>query len=193
MDIEPIKLKPTWHNNRCGDGRVAKRLDRFLISEKMLDHQQYMSQWVGCGGRSDHLPIFLEYRNGPIKPTSPLKFNKIWLKDASFRQLIHINWVPFNPENRLSTAYKFADIFSQIKRFIKSWAVDKYSKEDLELRQIEQEISATMDLEGGGMLNQETKDSLVRLQGRRNIILLDKEETWRLKSRAIWLECGDGN
>ena len=50
-----------------------------------------------------------------------------------------------------------------------------------------------MDLEGGAYMNQDTKDTLVRLQGRRNTILLDKEETWRLKSRAIWLECGDEN
>ena len=50
-----------------------------------------------------------------------------------------------------------------------------------------------MDLEGGGYLTQESKDSLVSLQGRRNTILLDKEETWRLKSKAIWLKCGDEN
>ena len=37
LDIEPIKLKPTWRNNRCGDARVAKRLDRFLVSEQMVD------------------------------------------------------------------------------------------------------------------------------------------------------------
>ena len=50
-----------------------------------------------------------------------------------------------------------------------------------------------MDLDGGGMLNQADKDSLVKLQGKRNAILLDREDTWRLKSRAIWLECGDEN
>ena len=60
---------------------------------------------MGCGGRSDHLPIFLEYGNGPIKPPSPLKFNKTWLKDESFRQLIHSHWVPFDPDNRLTAAY----------------------------------------------------------------------------------------
>ena len=50
-----------------------------------------------------------------------------------------------------------------------------------------------MDLEGGGMLNQESKYTLVGLQGHRNTILLEKEDTWRLKSRALWLECGDEN
>ena len=32
LDIESCKLSPTWRNNRCGDGRVAKRLDRFLVT-----------------------------------------------------------------------------------------------------------------------------------------------------------------
>ena len=31
------------------------------------------------------------------------------------------------------------------------------------------------------------------LEGRRNTLLLEKEETWRLKRRAIWLACGDDN
>ena len=63
--------------------------------------------------------------------------------------------------------------------------MDKHSIEDLELRQLEKEIYTITYWEGGVYLDQESKDSLVRLQGRRNSILLDKEETWRLKSRAI--------
>ena len=115
LDNEPVKLKPTWHNTRCGDGRVAKRLDHFLISELMLDQQHYMRQWVGCGGCSDHLPIFLKYRNGPVRSPSPLKFNKTWLKDESFQQLILSNWVPFNPDNRLSATFQLAENTSWIK------------------------------------------------------------------------------
>ena len=58
LDIEPVKLKPTWRNNRCGEGRVAKRLDIFLVSERMVDRHHYIRQWVGSGGHSDHFPIF---------------------------------------------------------------------------------------------------------------------------------------
>lgn len=49
---------------------------------------------------------------------------------------------------------------------------------------------------GGGYLTIESKDSLHqlhRLEERRNKLLKEKEETWRLKSRAIWLESGDEN
>ena len=140
---------------------------------------------MGCGGRSDHLPIFFEYRTSPVRPPSPLKFNKTWLKDESFQNLILTNWVPYNPASRLTTPLQFADIFSRLKGLIKKWSGEKRSREDLELRQLEKDIYNIMDLEGGGYLNQDTKYSLVRLQGRRNTILLDKEETLRLKSKAI--------
>ena len=37
LDVEPIKLKPTWRNNRGGEARVAKRMDRFLVAEQLVD------------------------------------------------------------------------------------------------------------------------------------------------------------
>ena len=43
------------------------------------------------------------------------------------------------------------------------------------------------------MLTEETKVDLSCLEGRRNILLLEKEETWRLKRKVTWLECGDDN
>jgi hypothetical protein len=36
-DLDPILLKPTWKNNRVGIEGVAKRLDRFLINDSLLD------------------------------------------------------------------------------------------------------------------------------------------------------------
>jgi hypothetical protein len=37
VDIEPMKLSPTWKNFKIGDEEVAKRLDRFLVSEALLN------------------------------------------------------------------------------------------------------------------------------------------------------------
>ena len=36
-DVSPIKLTPTWRNQRTGEDYVAKRLDRFLIAENLLE------------------------------------------------------------------------------------------------------------------------------------------------------------
>ena len=123
MDIEPIKLKPTWRNNICGDGGVAKRLDRFLVTDQVVDKIHYLREWVGCGGISNHLPIFLELRNGPTQPPSPLKFNKTWLKDESFTQLLTNLWIPFNNEGVQNVAFQFADNIKRVKGDIKVWAV----------------------------------------------------------------------
>ena len=58
LDIEPVKLKPTWRNSRSGDARVAKRIDHFLVAEQLVDRFFVVRQWVGNGGLSDHFPIF---------------------------------------------------------------------------------------------------------------------------------------
>ena len=36
VDVQPLKLTPTWRNNRSGDQAISKRLDRFLLSENLL-------------------------------------------------------------------------------------------------------------------------------------------------------------
>ena len=75
------QVKPTWMNKRTGNNIIGKRLDWFLVSDFLVESQQRFKKWVGCGGHSDHFPIFLEFRRGPLKPPSSLKFNKTWLKD----------------------------------------------------------------------------------------------------------------
>ena len=77
--------------------------------------------------------------------------------------------------------------------FIKEWAVAKRNREDAELKNVEADLLMIYEGEGGGLSTQESKEVLSRLEGRRNTLILEKEESWRLKSRAIWLECGDDN
>lgn len=36
LDILLTKMIPTWRNKRAGDQRVAKRLDRFLVAERLV-------------------------------------------------------------------------------------------------------------------------------------------------------------
>jgi len=193
LDIDPIKLKPTWKNNRCGDARVAKRIDRFLVAEQLVDRFFQVRQWVGSGGISDHFPIFFEIQKGPSNPPSPLKFNKGWLQDESFKDLLIENWSLFNRESVRSAAFQFADNIKKLKRLIKDWSIAKKRREELELKQLEEELLRLYESDGGGLISQDSKEELARLEGRRNTLLAEKEETWRLKSRAIWLKCGDEN
>jgi hypothetical protein len=38
VDLEPPKVSQTWRNGHKGDDLVAKRLDMFLIADKMLEN-----------------------------------------------------------------------------------------------------------------------------------------------------------
>jgi hypothetical protein len=54
VDVEPVKLSPTWRNFRTGDEEVAKILDRFLVSEALLNLGSNFRSGVEVGGISDH-------------------------------------------------------------------------------------------------------------------------------------------
>jgi hypothetical protein len=172
---------------------VAKRLDRFLINDSLLNNSLTIKQWIGFGGLSDHHPIFLELRQGSEKPTSPFKFNKTWLEDESFLKMIKEHWIPFRQDLTHSTAFQFTENLRRIKEKVKPWAFQKRKLEDKELKEIEFELKRFSEDEGDLLSTTESKFRLLQLEKKRIKLLKEKEETWRLKSRAIWLESGDEN
>ena len=149
LDIEPVKLKPTWRNNRSGDARMAKRIDRFLMAEQLMDRFFHVRQWVGSGGLSDHFPIFFEIQKGPTNPPSPLKFNKVWLQDETFKNLLLTNWIPFDGDLDRSASFQFADNIKKLKRVIKDWSIAKRCREDAELKQVEEALLWIYEGDGG--------------------------------------------
>jgi hypothetical protein len=150
IDLEPTLLKPTWRNNRVGEDGVAKRMDHFLIADSFLEKQLTMKQWIGSGGISDHYPIFFEFRQGPKNPASPFKFNKTWLEDESFINLVKENWIPFHLDSHQSTTFHFVENLKRIKEKVKPWDFQKRQNEDKELKEIESELQSFSEEEGGG-------------------------------------------
>jgi len=80
MDVLPTKILPTWSNNQIGDAYIAKRLDRFLISENMLGLNLQIKHWISRGGESDHKPIFQYFDPATEKHMGPFKLNLHWLQ-----------------------------------------------------------------------------------------------------------------
>eukprot|EP00253_Pinus_taeda_P029650 PITA_29650 len=93
LDINLLKLKPTWRNRRIGEARVAKRLYRFLTNEELAAKIPMFRQWIEEGGLSDHFPIFLELSSPPPKSPAPFKFNSSWIQEESFINLFKQSWV----------------------------------------------------------------------------------------------------
>jgi hypothetical protein len=50
LDIAPISLRPTWRNKHIGEDFIAKRIDRFLLVESLVESPLIFRQWVGMGG-----------------------------------------------------------------------------------------------------------------------------------------------
>jgi len=63
---------------------VAKCLDRFLLTEDLLESSDLVRQWVTFGVELDHLPILLEFRAKNRRVVSPFKFFEDWLNDTTF-------------------------------------------------------------------------------------------------------------
>jgi hypothetical protein len=53
IDLEPLKLTPTWRNFKVREGVVSKRLDHFLVSEQLFNCSFTLKTWVSTGGISD--------------------------------------------------------------------------------------------------------------------------------------------
>jgi hypothetical protein len=65
--------------------------------------------------------------------------------------------------------------------------------EDLELKYLQNQLNILLEEEGGGFVSLETKTNLPGMEECRNRLIKEKEEMWRLKSRAIWMKSGDEN
>jgi hypothetical protein len=68
-----------------------------------------------------------------------------------------------------------------------------YFSEDLELKNLENQLKILLEEEGGGFSSLETKTNLLRMEEWKNRLIKEKEEMWRLKSNAIWMKSGDEN
>jgi endonuclease/exonuclease/phosphatase family metal-dependent hydrolase len=72
VDVEPTKLLPTWRNGRCGKDYIAKRLDRFLLDERLVSVGLRYRSWVCNYKISDHMPVILHLEQDKGIPTIPL-------------------------------------------------------------------------------------------------------------------------
>ncbi|XP_058740910.1 uncharacterized protein LOC131613240 [Vicia villosa] len=66
-----------------GDGKIKSRIDRFLISNKVIMSWGVVGQWIGMRYISDHCPVWLMVDKEDWGP-KPFKFNNEWFSDKSF-------------------------------------------------------------------------------------------------------------
>ena len=192
VDLSMDPCTPTWRNGRSRDEGICKRLDRFLVSESLLPSFSSYRSWAYPSDVSDHYPICLEW--GPFShvPCRPFKFNRAWLMEVEFKQLVWSSW----NETLVSTDYSHMELFthklSRLKCFVKKWEKTKNIERQQPILDINKGISDLL-LEGTGILSESNKIKWDALQEKKSKYWAQELTTLRLKIRAPWLKEGDAN
>lgn len=161
IDVNPIRLGPTWRNKRMGEDYIAKRLDHFLISSSLVEEPLLFRQWTGTRGESYHFLIFLELAGATKKLAIPFKFNSTWLKEESFQKLVQEVWVPLVPIERATL--QFVRNLKELKIATKAWEKQRKQQLDADLVETEADLQTLYDSAKGGFASPEQKDSLLSL------------------------------
>jgi hypothetical protein len=85
------------------------------------------------------------------------------------------------------------DNLKRIKKLVIPWEKTKREEEEQDLKNIEVQLDLFYQNIDSTFSSNTSRDELKTLEAKRRKLLADKEATWRLKSRAVWLENGDEN
>lgn len=77
VGMELMSLMSTWRNGRDGIGGIAKRLDRFYMSENLVYTMHMFRSWVVPSNFSNHMLIVLQIDFGMERIRCPFKFNNV--------------------------------------------------------------------------------------------------------------------
>jgi len=176
-----------------GLDRVAKRLNRFLVAGELVDRMGQFTCWNSLDYISDHLPISLQIDFDYKRLNYPLKFNRIWQEDKEFRLVVEAYWNNFENGDSNYPWITFYSKLTGIKRRVIYWIKEKKKYHQQELKAIDGMIYVLLDKAYRGPYEMEDRDKLAGLTYRKDHLLKLQETTWRLKSRALWLEAGDHN
>jgi hypothetical protein len=140
-----------------------------------------------------HAPVLIEFKVGISAVAYPFKFNSGWMNVDSFAGMVRDVWNGprlhlFNGAQRI-----LVDKLTQLKARVKVWAKKKRQQDLLALAKIEQNIDLYYTQLSMGASPEVPVHTLTTLDMERKKLLLEEEERWRQKSKAIWIKSGDKN
>jgi hypothetical protein len=141
----------------------------------------------------DHNPITLQLFDEEETVRYPFKFNLVWLEDLEFTQLVKDHWFSFASDEGDSAMSSLVKKLSALKSKVIGWERDKKRHLRLDLLKIEEQLDVFYDHHKSRLFSDPDFQHVKKLEERKVQILSIEEETWRLKSRALWLSSGDKN
>ncbi|CAK8535158.1 unnamed protein product [Lathyrus sativus] len=123
IDVPCVEGLYTWFNSY---GSSISRLDRFLVSDNLIDDWKIMAQYIGRRGISDHFSISLKTNNVDWGPRS-FNFNNCWLKHSSFLKFVEVEWKFYVVRGRGD--YVLKEKLGLLKASLEKWNVYVFGSE----------------------------------------------------------------
>lgn len=121
----PSKLMLTWDNGRLEGAYIAKRIDRFIIHNSIIDNMGMPVSTIENVFISDHKPISHSWREKDVKYGYPFKFNRTCLEDSAFNEEINKAWQDLSANCSCSPLMTFRDKMAAMRKVVKAWQCKK--------------------------------------------------------------------
>ena len=189
MNLIDLPLHGNKFTYFCSDGIAASRLDRFLVSDGIMNLRQVKGQRVGKRDISDHRPIWLECSNLNWGP-KPFRFNNCWLEHDGFKSFIVEEWKKIQITGR--KAYVIKEKLKIIRESLKKWNKEVFGWLDLNIENIVADMNELdRGIEEGCNLNVVVKKKEANALFWQQLMM--KESLLKQKSRLHWIKEGDSN
>lgn len=151
--------------------------------------------WHYSTGASDHKVVILQLDFASAKTQYPFKFNPYWLVDGDFNAIVNTQWVLLQEKvpSHFSPLKALQFKLEKLRPLVRSWERVAKKRAVDSIVAIEEEIISLENDLGGDLFSLVRSEKIKDLFARKHKILLQKEETPRQQSCAIWLRVGDDN
>lgn len=140
VDIQTINGNHTWNNRRGGTNQIASRLDRFLISEKIMMKYVFIEATILPVVGSDHWLIKLEIDLKQSPKRRLFMFEAFWLRDQMFLPKIEEWWTKSRQSGR-SKMQAFQLKLKELRGKIKKWNKEEFGDIFKEQQRLEHKMS----------------------------------------------------
>jgi hypothetical protein len=144
--------------------------------------------WVINSLISDHSAVCLQLEAFGEVSHFPFKFNHAWLKEEDFIRLIKSFWTNYRGCFETSASNFLVTKLKHLKKAVIQWQKEKALKLRTELDIVVNQIQNLFLSYPSQIFPENIKNLLFKLEKRKAEILQIEEQSWRLKSKAIWIK-----
>eukprot|EP00253_Pinus_taeda_P004767 PITA_04767 len=135
-------MMPTWDNGRIDKVYIAKRIDRFIVHGDIIDKMGMPHSSIGNAFISYHRPIYLSWKENGFRKGYPFKFNRTWLEDPDFNEVITKTWKDLSAKDMTPPFMTFRDKLAAIRKVVKDWKFKKIQRDRATFQETQRELDS---------------------------------------------------